>query len=118
MEFSFTKEQFLYLKLFDSVKTKQQYEEEIKKYIVAQEKKLFYIKIIDGDFPSYEEYIEYYSKYDRTFLEMFLEQNKQLIEFQLWLSNKKEQTFTYDEIEQKLLDLKLSINGFNADLKF
>lgn len=45
---------------------------------------------------------------------MFTKQTKKSAEFQIWLLDNKGKTFTYDEINQKLLELKLSFDGFNG----
>ena len=72
---------------------------------------------VEGDLPTYEEYIEYYAKESKSFWEMYAKQTTKLGEFQFWLKENKEKTFTYDEIEDKLLELKLSFNGFNGDFE-
>lgn len=102
---------FLMAQALKGFMNKQQYEKVIESY-----KNICLISVED-EVPTYEEYIEFYSKESKKNLKMFMEQTKSLFEFENWLIDNKDKTFTYDEIEQKLLDLKLSINGFNGDLK-
>lgn len=102
---------FLMAQSLKGLKNKQQYEKEIELY------KNIGLTTVEDEIPTYEEYIEFYSKESKKNLKMFMEQTKSLLEFENWLIDNKDKTFTYDEIEQKLLDLKLSINGFNGDFK-
>lgn len=115
MKFMMTKEEFLKMQLLESVKTKQQYEKE-KEIITIKEYTMFVD--VEGDLPTYEEYIEYYAKESKSFWEMYVQQTAKLGAFQFWLKENKEKTFTYDEIEKKLLELKLSFYGFNGDVNF
>lgn len=92
--------------------TKEEYEEKMGFY---EEHNIFELTP-DYNYPTYEEYLEYYIKDGFNFFEMFTKQNKKLAEFQIWLLENKDKTFTYNEIKQKLLDLGLTFDGFNGGL--
>lgn len=92
--------------------TKEEYEEKMGFY---EEHNIFELAP-EYNYPTYEEYLEYYIKNGFNFFEMFTKQTKKLAEFQIWLLNNKDKTFTYDEIKQKLLDLELAFDGFNGGL--
>lgn len=96
----------------DNLLTKEEYEETIGFY---KEYNIFELAP-DYIYPTYEEYLEFYIKDGFNFCEMFIKQTKKLAEFQIWLLDNKDKTFTYDEIKQKLLDLKLAFDGFNGGL--
>ncbi|MBR6515885.1 MAG: hypothetical protein IKT40_03400 [Bacilli bacterium] len=92
--------------------TKEEYEEKIRVY---EEYDIFELTP-EYNYPTYEEYLEYYIKDGFKFFEMFTKQKKKIVEFQIWLLDNKGKTFTYDEIKQKLLDLELAFDGFNGGL--
>ena len=113
MRFIITKEEFLKSLCFDKLLTKERYNQKIE-----------YCKIFNTlelesgeEFPNYDEYVEFYVEEGFDFCEYYKVQTMQLGEFQNWLKDNKNKTFTYDEINQKLLELKLSFDGFNGDLK-
>ena len=110
MKVTYTRKEFLNIICFNNVFTKEEYNERIELY---KNNNIFPISVED-DYPTYEEYLEYYIKDGFNFFEMFTKQTKKLAEFQIWLLDNKNKTFTYDELKQKLLDLKLAFDGFNG----
>jgi hypothetical protein len=113
MRFTITKEVFLKSMCFDKLLTRESYNQKIEGC-----KKFEVLKLESGEeYPNYDEYVEFYAEEGFDFCEYYKEQTKQLGEFQKWLKDNKNKTFTYDEINQKLLELKLSFDGFNGDLK-
>ena len=74
------------------------------------------INIITNDLPTYEEYFEEYKKASKLLIENYTEQTKALHNFEQWLDENKNKTFSYEELEEKLLELKLSYKGFNGEV--
>ena len=72
------------------------------------------INIITNDLPTYEEYFEEYKKASKLLIENYTEQTKALHNFEQWLDQNKDKTFNHEELEEKLLELKLSYKGFNG----
>lgn len=109
MKFIYTKDEFLKSTIIEGLKTKEKYEKDITKY----NQSIIQVEVEDG-FPTYEEYLDYYSKESINFCNLFIEQTKKISNFQIWLLENKNKTFTYDEIEAKLCEQGLSANGFNG----
>lgn len=113
MRFIITKEEFLMSKCLDKLLTRENYNKKIEGY-----KKFNAIELESGEeYPNYDEYVEFYAEKGFNFCEYYNEQSKNLRKFEVWLNDNKDKTFTYDEINQKLLELKLSFDGFNGDFK-
>lgn len=105
----FTKEEFLSGFCIGKLFTKEEFNEKIESY-----KRVLILK---EEYPTYDEYVEFYAKKGFDFYKYYSEQTKQLGEFQKWLKDNKNKAFTYDEINQKLLELKLSFDGFNGSIE-
>ena len=110
MRFIIAKEEFLKSMCFDKLLTRENYNQKIEGC------RKFNILELGEKYPNYDEYVEFYAKNGFNFYEYYNEQSKNLRQFEVWLKENKEKTFTYDEIEEKLLELKLSFNGFNGDV--
>ena len=72
------------------------------------------MNIIANDLPTYEEYFDEYKKASKLLIEIYKEQTEALHSFKQWLDENKNKTFSYEELEEKLLELKLSYKGFNG----
>lgn len=113
MRIIITKEEFLKSLCYDKLLTRENYYQKTKDC-----KKFARLELEAGEeYPNYVEYVEFYAENVLDFREYFSEQTKQLGEFQKWLKDNKNKAFTYDEINQKLLELKLSFYGFNGSIE-
>ena len=106
-----TKEEILrYLTIFEPLRDTTEFYEFIQKCNYLGEE----INIIVNDIPTYEEYFDEYKKASKLLIENYKEQTKALHNFEQWLDENKNKTFSYEELEEKLLELKLSYKGFNG----
>ena len=108
-----TKEEILrYLTLFEPLRDEPEFYEFIRKCNTSNKE----INIIANDLPTYEEYFDEYKKASKLLIEIYKEQTKALHNFEQWLNENKNKTFNYEELEEKLLELKLSYKGFNGGM--
>ena len=106
-----TKEEILrYLTLCEPLRDEPKFYEFIRKCNTTNKE----INIIANDLPTYEEYFDEYKKASKLLIENYTEQTKALHNFEQWLEENKNKTFSYEELENKLLELKLSYKGFNG----
>ena len=106
-----TKEEILrYLTLFEPLRDAPGFYEFIRKCNTSNKE----INIIANDLPTYEEYFDEYKKASKLLIENYKEQTEALHNFEQWLDENKNKTFSYEELEEKLLELKLSYKGFNG----
>lgn len=113
MKVIITKEDFLMSMCLDKLLTRENYNQKIDGY-----KKFEVLELESGEeYPNYDEYVEYYAEKGFDFCKYYNEQSKNLRQFEVWLKDNKNKTFTYDELNQKLLELKLSFDGFNVSLE-
>lgn len=106
-----TKEEILrYLTLFEPLRDELEFYEFIRKCNTSNKE----INIIANNLPTYEEYFDEYKKASKLLIEIFKEQTEALHSFKQWLDENKNKTFSYEELEEKLLELKLSYKGFNG----
>lgn len=111
-----TKEEILnYLTTLDPLKDKKEFDEWITRFS-PNSSKLFHF-IVVGELPTYDEYFLEYKKYSKLLNEIYIEQIKSLHKFEQWLYENKTKTFTHEELEEKMLELKLSYKGFNGGIK-
>lgn len=108
-----TKEEILrYLTLFEPLRDEPEFYDFIQKcnYLGKE------INIIANVLPTYDEYFEEYKKASKLLIENYKKQTKALHNFEQWLDENKNKTFNYEELEEKLLELKLSYKGFNGGM--
>lgn len=108
-----TKEEILrYLTICEPLRDVTEFYEFLKKCNYLGEE----INIIADDLPAYEEYFDEYKKASKLLIENYKEQTKALHNFEQWLDENKDKIFTYEELYNKLLELKLSYKGFNGGM--
>ena len=106
-----TKEEILrYLTICEPLKNENEFDEYVIRFNTNTNKDYMVVGVI----PTYEEYFEEYKKASKLLIESYEEQTKALHNFEQWLDENKNKTFSYEELENKLLELKLSYKGFNG----
>lgn len=108
-----TKEEILnYLTKFEPLKDEKEFDEYVIRFTTNSNKHF----IVVGELPTYDEYFEEYKKYSKLLNEIYSEQLKSLHKFEQWLYENKTKTFTHEELEGKMLELKLFYKGFNGGI--
>ena len=106
-----TKEEILrYLTICEPLKNENEFDEYVIRFNTNKNKDYMVVGVL----PTYEEYFEEYKKASKLLIESYEEQTKALHNFEQWLDENKNKTFSYEELEEKLLELKLSYKGFNG----